>query len=81
MLQRYSNAASLTQRARSEIEPESSWILARFLTTEPSWELAILLLFYFILMAAPVACRSSQVSDCISAAAATYAAAVATPDL
>ena len=34
----HSNTRSLTQRARPGIEPESSWILFGFITTEPGWE-------------------------------------------
>ena len=33
------NARSLTQWTRPVIEPESSWILVGFVTTEPQWEL------------------------------------------
>ena len=35
----HSNTGSLTHRARSEIEPASSWMLVRFVSTEPRWEL------------------------------------------
>ena len=35
----HGNARSLTYWARPGIEPASSWILSRFLTTEPWWEL------------------------------------------
>ena len=35
----HGNARSLTHRARPRIEPVSSWILVRFLSTEPQWEL------------------------------------------
>ena len=35
----HSNARSLTHWLRLGIEPESSWILVRFDTTEPLWEL------------------------------------------
>ena len=34
----HSNAGSLTHRARPWIEPTSSWILVRFVTSEPQWE-------------------------------------------
>ena len=34
----HSNATSLTHRARPGINPESSWLLVRFLTAEPQWE-------------------------------------------
>ena len=35
----HSNARSLTHWARSGIKPASSWMLVRFITTEPQWEL------------------------------------------
>ena len=35
----HSNAKSLTHWARPGIEPTSSWVLVRFVTTEPQWEL------------------------------------------
>ena len=35
----HSNARSLTQWVRPGIEPASSWILVRFVTTEPQWDL------------------------------------------
>ena len=35
----HSNAGSLTHLARPGIKPASSWILVRFLSTEPWWEL------------------------------------------
>ena len=34
-----SNSGSLTHRARPVMEPASSWILVRFVFTEPQWEL------------------------------------------
>ena len=36
----------LTHRARPGIEPASSWILVRFVTAEPRWELFILFFFF-----------------------------------
>ena len=35
----YGNAGSLTHWARPGIKPASSWILVRFITTEPQWAL------------------------------------------
>ena len=35
----HSNAGSLTHLARTGIDPASSWILVRFFSTEPWWEL------------------------------------------
>ena len=35
----HSNAGYLTHQARPEIEPASSWLLVRFVTTEPQREL------------------------------------------
>ena len=35
----YGSTRSLTHRARPGIKPTSSWILVRFVTTEPQWEL------------------------------------------
>ena len=35
----HGNAGSLTQRARPGIRPASSWILVRFVSAEPQWEL------------------------------------------
>ena len=35
----HSNARSLTHQARPGIEPASSWLLVRFVTTEPQWKL------------------------------------------
>ena len=37
--QSHSNAGSLTHWARPGIEPASSWMLVRFVSTEPQWEL------------------------------------------
>ena len=36
----YGKAGSLTHLVRPGIEPESSWILAAFITAEPRWELS-----------------------------------------
>ena len=41
----HSNGRSLTDWARPGMEPASSWILIRFVTTEPQWELHILKTF------------------------------------
>ena len=38
----YDNAGSLTHCLRPGIKPASSWILVRFVSTEPRWELLIL---------------------------------------
>ena len=38
------NARSLTHGARPGIEPTSSWILVRFVTAEPQWELQLYIL-------------------------------------
>ena len=35
----HGNAGSLTPWARPGIEPASSWILVRFVSSEPQWEL------------------------------------------
>ena len=41
------NAGSLINWVRPGIEPSSSWILVGFITTEPQWELPIILSFDF----------------------------------
>ena len=41
----HGNAISLTHRVRTEIEPGSSWILVRFVTTKPQQELPRLSIF------------------------------------
>ena len=41
----HSNAVSLTHWVRSRIEPTTSWLLVRFVSTAPQWELHILLLW------------------------------------
>ena len=38
----HSNAGSLIHCMRPEIEPSFSWILVRFITTEPWWELPLI---------------------------------------
>ena len=43
----HGNARSLTHRARPGIEPVSSCILVRFVSTEPWWELPKYFIFYF----------------------------------
>ena len=43
----HSNTRSLTHLARPGIEPTSTWILIRFITTEPQWELPINLFYCF----------------------------------
>ena len=43
----HGNARPLTHRARPGIEPMSSWILVRFVTTEPRWELQYFFLEVF----------------------------------
>jgi len=43
----HSNAGSLTHRARPEIEPVSSWMLVRFVSTKPQWELQGSAIFIF----------------------------------
>jgi len=40
----HSNIGSLTHWARPAIEPASSWILVRFISVEPQWELRV---FFF----------------------------------
>ena len=45
----HSNAGSLIHWTRPGIEPMSSWILVRFITTEPQWEL----LFQYIRTTTP----------------------------
>ena len=40
----HSNVRSLTHRARPGIEPESSWIPVRFISTEPQRELLDIIL-------------------------------------
>ena len=42
----HGNAGSSMHWARPGIEPASSWILVRFVSTEPQWELLHLLLFF-----------------------------------
>ena len=42
----HGNARSLTHWARPDIEPASLWILVRFVTAEPQWELPTPILFY-----------------------------------
>ena len=44
------NAGSLTHGARPGVEPASSWILLRFATSEPHWELPRLSLMFTSLM-------------------------------
>ena len=41
----HGNTRSLTHWAGPGIEPTSSWVLVRFVSTEPQWELQKLLLF------------------------------------
>ena len=43
----HGNTGSLTHRARPGIEPVSSWILVRFVTTEPQWKLFFFFIFIF----------------------------------
>ena len=48
----HNNTRSLTHWVRPEMEPASSWILVRFITTEPWWEphkVFLCTLFYLIL--------------------------------
>ena len=39
----HGNAVYLTHEARSGIKPKSAWILVRFITTKPQWELLFVL--------------------------------------
>ena len=41
----HSNAGSLTHRAKAGIEPVFSWILVRFIITEPQQELSFFFVF------------------------------------
>ena len=51
----HSNSGFLTHLARPEIKPTSSWILVRFVTTEPCWDLSReLLLSLFLIYGSPV---------------------------
>ena len=45
----HGNAGSLTHWARPGIEPASSWMLIRFVSTSPQKEFPYFILFYFIL--------------------------------
>ena len=42
----HSNAGSLSQQAKPGIKPASSWILVRFINTEPQWDLCIYHIFF-----------------------------------
>ena len=42
------NTGSLTHWARPGIQPASSWMLVRFVSTGPQWELLFLFFFFFI---------------------------------
>ena len=58
------NAGSLTHRMRSGIEPVSSWMLVRLVSTEPQWELQVSINF-LIAAAALIDGKSEvRVSNC-----------------
>ena len=56
----HGNAGSLTHWVRPGIEPASSWILVRFVSTEPWWELPLPLFFMF--QFCQTICRSLSMS-------------------
>ena len=64
----HSNARSPMQWARSGVEPTSSWLLVRFVSTAPQWELRWLT---FLFMAIPAAYGNSWAKDQIRTAAAS----------
>ena len=43
----HSNTGSITHRSRPEMEPASSWMLVRFVSAEPRWELPEFFFFFF----------------------------------
>ena len=73
----HSNTRSLTHWARPGIEPVSLWILVRFVSIEPRWELhkssfiwfIYLCIFFVFSRAAPVASGDSQARGLIRAVA------------
>ena len=65
----HGSGGSLTYWVSPRIEPTSLWILVRFVSAVPQWELSLFLNFLFF-RAKPVAYGSSQAKDQIRAAAA-----------
>ena len=47
------NAGFLAHRVRPGLEPTSSWILVRFVSAAPQWELLFFLFFFFFKLYKP----------------------------